>query len=178
AIRDLAGGSRQGGSTITMQLIKNLCHPTAERTLGLKLEEAYLAKSYEKTHSKRAIITRYLNGVFYGNNAVGVQAASLTYFSKPVRAITLPQAALLAAPAPGGACTNPSPPQGRRYAPPQRGAAPDGGGRLHRPEARGQGDACRAGPPPRVGLLRQAAGVLRRLRDGHPPRQPRREEGE
>jgi penicillin-binding protein 1A len=87
---------RQGGSTITMQLVKNLTPGGEDRTMSRKVEEAYLALQYEKKYTKDEILTRYLNSVFYGNNAVGVQAASLTYFSKPVWAITLPQAALLA----------------------------------------------------------------------------------
>ncbi|HET6399143.1 MAG TPA: transglycosylase domain-containing protein [Candidatus Thermoplasmatota archaeon] len=97
AVRDLAlGEPRQGGSTITMQLVKNLYAGGEERTLERKIEESYLAFQYEKKYTKEQILTRYLNGVFYGNNAVGVQAASLTYFNKPVWAISLPQAALLA----------------------------------------------------------------------------------
>jgi penicillin-binding protein 1A len=97
AIKDLgSGASRQGGSTLTMQLMKNLCHPRETRSLSLKLEEAYLAKSYEKAHSKQNILQRYLNSVFYGNNAIGVQAASLTYFNRPASKLTLAQAALLA----------------------------------------------------------------------------------
>ncbi|HWH15927.1 MAG TPA: PBP1A family penicillin-binding protein, partial [Miltoncostaeaceae bacterium] len=96
-VRDIAlGEARQGGSTITMQLVKNLYEGGEARTLERKIEEAYLAFQYEKKYTKDQILTRYLNGVFYGNNAVGVQAASLTYFSEPVWRITLPQAALLA----------------------------------------------------------------------------------
>jgi penicillin-binding protein 1A len=94
---NLASGSgRQGGSTITMQLVKNLYDPTAGRTLGQKIEEAYLAEQVEKKYTKQQILTSYMNGVFYGNNAVGVQAAALTYFNLPVWRITLPQAALIA----------------------------------------------------------------------------------
>ena len=97
AVKDLgSGGNRQGGSTLTMQLMKNLCHPTASRSLSIKLTEAYLAKDFEKRYSKHVILQRYLNSVFYGNNALGVQAASLTYFNHPAAKLTLPQAALLA----------------------------------------------------------------------------------
>ena len=85
AWRDLESGSAsQGGSTITMQLIKNLYEPQADRTLSKKIEEAYLAYQYEKKYTKEEILAKYLNGVFYGQNAVGVQAASLTYFDKDV----------------------------------------------------------------------------------------------
>ncbi len=97
AVRDIESGSAtQGGSTITMQLVKTLYEPTADRTIAKKLEETYLAFQYEKKYTKNQILARYLNGVFYGQNAVGVQAASLTYFDKDIREITLPQAALLA----------------------------------------------------------------------------------
>jgi len=97
AVRDLESRSAsQGGSTITMQLVKNLYDPQAGRTLSKKIEEAYLAYQYEKKYTKDEILARYLNGVFYGQNAVGVQAASLTFFDKDVDKITLPQAALLA----------------------------------------------------------------------------------
>jgi penicillin-binding protein 1A len=97
AVHDLQHGSTtQGGSTITMQLIKNLYDPGAARTITRKLQEAYLAYQYEHKYSKSEILTKYLNGVFYGNNAVGVEAAAQTYFNKTVSDISLPQAALLA----------------------------------------------------------------------------------
>jgi penicillin-binding protein 1A len=99
AVKDIGGGSsgRQGGSTITMQLMKNLCHPNDRtRSLSNKLVEAYWAKEYETTHSKQLIMQRYLNSVFYGNNAIGVEAASLIYFDRHAAQLTLPQAALLA----------------------------------------------------------------------------------
>ncbi len=119
AVRDLESGSAtQGGSTITMQLAKTLSRPRADRTVGKKLEEVYLAFQYEKRYTKNQILARYLNGVFYGQNAVGVQAASLTYFDKDVRDITLPQAALLAglpqAPTAYNPFENPDEARGRR----------------------------------------------------------------
>lgn len=97
AARDLiANEGRQGGSTITMQLVKNLYDPGAARTISQKIEEAYLAGQIEQRYTKSQILAKYLNGVFYGQNSVGVQAASLTYFDRPVWGITLSQAALLA----------------------------------------------------------------------------------
>lgn len=97
AIRDVGSDSaRQGGSTLTMQLMKNLCHPNESRSLSIKLTEAYLAKDFEKRYSKQVILQRYLNSVFYGNNSLGVQAASLTYFNHDAAKLTLPEAALLA----------------------------------------------------------------------------------
>ena len=97
AVKNVRGGStQQGGSTITMQLMRNLYGIGAQRTVRRKLDEVYLALQYEKRFTKNEILTKYLNSVFLGNNAVGVQAASLTYFRRPVSKITLPQAALLA----------------------------------------------------------------------------------
>jgi len=89
-------GLRQGGSTITMQLVKNLYDPEAPRDFTQKIKEAHLAQQVEQQYTKDQILAKYLNGVFYGQNSVGVQAAALTFFDKPVWAINLPQAALLA----------------------------------------------------------------------------------
>ena len=119
AAKDIESRSaRQGGSTITMQLIKNLYEPKADRTLSKKVEEAYLAFQYEKKYTKDEILTKYLNGVFYGQNAIGVEAASLTYFDKHVSEINLPQAALLAglpqAPSSYNPFTNPDDARARR----------------------------------------------------------------
>src|SRR5262249_29885140 len=97
AVHDLAAGSAvQGGSTITMQLMKNLYGERSQRTLQEKIIEAHLALQAEQRWSKKQILERYLNGVFYGNNAIGVEAASLTFFNRHVWQLTLPQAALLA----------------------------------------------------------------------------------
>jgi len=97
ALHDLVGtGGLQGASTITMQLMKVLALGGNDQSLDGKIKEAYLAVQFEKTHTKDQILTDYLNSVFYGNNAVGVEAASLTYFNKNVRDISLTQAALLA----------------------------------------------------------------------------------
>jgi len=97
ALHDLVGtGGLQGASTITMQLMKVLALGGNDQSLDGKIKEAYLAVQYEKTHTKDQILTNYLNSVFYGNNAVGAEAASLTYFNKNVKDVSLTQAALLA----------------------------------------------------------------------------------
>ena len=96
AVNNARGGGRQGGSTITMQLAKNLYDPTAPRGFSQKIKEAYLATEIEQKYTKNQILAKYLNGVFYGENSVGVQAAALTYFNTPVWGLTLPQAALIA----------------------------------------------------------------------------------
>jgi penicillin-binding protein 1A len=101
AVKDLeAGEAVEGGSTITQQLVRNLCINDPHRNLERKIIEAKLAIEYAKHHSKREILGQYLNvasyGTIDGSTAIGVQAAARIYFSKPVWKLTLPQAALLA----------------------------------------------------------------------------------
>ncbi|HEY7950935.1 MAG TPA: transglycosylase domain-containing protein [Solirubrobacterales bacterium] len=101
ALKNLeAGEVVEGGSTITQQLVRNLCIRNPERDLERKIVEAKLADEYAKRHSRREILGQYLNTASYGTvegaTAVGVQAASKIYFSKPVSELSLEQAALLA----------------------------------------------------------------------------------
>jgi penicillin-binding protein 1A len=86
----------EGGSTITQQLVRNLYPITSERTVQRKLKEACLAIKLDRAWSKRKILTGYMNQVYYGNHAYGVEAAARTYFSKPARKLTLKESALLA----------------------------------------------------------------------------------
>ena len=86
---------RQGGSTITQQLVKNALL-TPERSVDRKVKEAVLAVRLETKLDKREILERYLNTVYFGNGAYGVQAAAETYFDKDVGDITPGEAALLA----------------------------------------------------------------------------------
>jgi penicillin-binding protein 1A len=96
AWKDLrAGEVVQGGSTITQQLVRNL-YISKERTLKRKLKEACLAIKLSRTRSKDWILAQYMNHVYYGNHAYGIEAAAQTYFSEPARELTLRQAALLA----------------------------------------------------------------------------------
>ncbi len=88
-------GVSQGGSTITQQLAKNL-FLTQERTLTRKLQEAVLALWLEHKYSKAEILELYLNRVYFGAGAYGVEAAAQRYFGKSARAVTLAEAALLA----------------------------------------------------------------------------------
>ncbi|HEX2111510.1 MAG TPA: PBP1A family penicillin-binding protein [Gaiellaceae bacterium] len=85
----------QGGSTITQQLLKNT-YLRDERTLSRKLKEAALAWQLERQWSKDRILTAYLNTVYFGNGAYGIQRAARVYFGKKARELTLPEAALLA----------------------------------------------------------------------------------
>src|ERR1700722_415485 len=88
-------GVSQGGSTLTQQLAKNL-FLTQERTFQRKLQEAELALWLERKHSKAEILELYLNRVYFGSGAYGVEAASQRYFGKSAKNVTLPEAAMLA----------------------------------------------------------------------------------
>jgi penicillin-binding protein 1A len=85
----------QGGSTLTQQLAKNL-FLTPERTFRRKVQEMLLALWLERTYSKDQILTAYLNRVYFGAGAYGVDAAAEAYFNKPVEAVNLREAAILA----------------------------------------------------------------------------------
>ena len=91
-----AGRVVQGGSTITQQLVRNLYIKKKSQTLGRKATEACLAIKLARQKSKTWILNAYMNQVYYGNHAYGIEAAAQTYFSRPARKLTLNQAALLA----------------------------------------------------------------------------------
>jgi penicillin-binding protein 1A len=90
-----AGRFVQGGSTITQELVRNL-YLSSEKSLQRKVVEACLAVKLARAWPKQRILTAYLNDVYYGNHAYGIQAAAETYFSVPASRLTLEQAALLA----------------------------------------------------------------------------------
>jgi penicillin-binding protein 1A len=95
-LRDVAGGGGiEGGSTLTQQLAKNL-FLTQERTLSRKIQEAILAFWLERRYSKDQILELYLNRVYFGSGAYGVEAAAQKYFGKSARFVTLSEAAVLA----------------------------------------------------------------------------------
>ncbi len=95
-LRNVAGsGGMQGGSTLTQQLAKNL-FLTQERTLSRKVQEAILALWLEHKYSKDQLLELYLNRVYFGSGAYGVEAAANHYFGKSARAVTLAEAAVLA----------------------------------------------------------------------------------
>jgi penicillin-binding protein 1A len=96
ALRDiLAAKFEQGASTITMQLAKNT-FLTHQKTLVRKLKEVVLARRIEQSLKKEEILEFYLNRVYFGHGAYGVEMAAQTYFSKPVTDLTLPECALIA----------------------------------------------------------------------------------
>ena len=90
-----AGRTVQGGSTLTQQLAKNV-FLTPERSFKRKVQELLLAFWLEAQFSKQDLMALYLNRVYFGAGAYGVQAAARTYFNKPVQAVTVGEAALLA----------------------------------------------------------------------------------
>ncbi|NEM06051.1 transglycosylase domain-containing protein [Geodermatophilus normandii] len=133
AVTNVAAGSvQEGGSTITQQLVKQTLLETADSAeerqeaieqdgvegLSRKLREARLALALEETYSKDEILTRYLNIVYFGQGAYGIQAAAQQYFSVNAADLDLPQAAMLAglvqSPANDDPITNPENGQTRR----------------------------------------------------------------
>jgi penicillin-binding protein 1A len=96
AVKDLrAGRVVQGGSTITQQLVRNL-YISRQRTFKRKIKEACLAIKLARNKPKDWILGSYMNAVYYGNHAYGIEAAAQTYFSRRARTLTLDQSALLA----------------------------------------------------------------------------------
>ena len=154
----------QGGSTLTMQLVRNLY--TGERARSgvagykRKIREAKLAQELEDRHPGRPgklwIVNKYVNSVPYGTvggqTAVGIQAAARIFFDKPASRLTLREAALLAGLPQAPVELQPVPRQGRRHRAAQRRAAADGRPGLHHPGHGDQDD----GPGPR----RQAQPLL------------------
>jgi penicillin-binding protein 1A len=88
-------GLAQGGSTLTQQLAKNL-FLTQERTASRKIQEAILALWLERNYSKDQILELYLNRVYFGSGAYGVEAAAQRYYGKSARHVSLAEAAVLA----------------------------------------------------------------------------------
>ncbi len=96
AWRDLNKGRVvEGGSTITQQLVRNL-YISRERTIQRKIKEACLAIKLSRHWSKNRILAAWMNQVYFGNHAYGVEAAAQTYFSKPAKDLTLIESATLA----------------------------------------------------------------------------------
>jgi penicillin-binding protein 1A len=89
------GAYAQGGSTVTQQLVK-LLFTKGDRTLGRKVREALLAYQLETKADKRRVLETYLNVVYFGHGAYGIESAARSYFGKPASELTLPESALLA----------------------------------------------------------------------------------
>lgn len=94
--RDITGASiTQGASTITQQLARNAFGLGFETTITRKLQEIILAIELERKYTKQEILEMYLNQIYFGQSAYGVQAAAKLYFGKDVSEVTLPEAALI-----------------------------------------------------------------------------------
>lgn len=91
----MSGSFKEGASTITQQLIKNI-YLNNEKTLTRKIQEAYLALQLENKYNKNEILETYLNVIYFGNGAFGIENASKTYFGKSACELTLPESATLA----------------------------------------------------------------------------------
>jgi len=85
----------QGFSTISQQLIKNT-HLSPEKTINRKVQEMYLAVKLEQEYTKDQIMEMYLNYIYFGNGAYGIEAAAQSYFDKPVQDLTISEGAMLA----------------------------------------------------------------------------------
>src|SRR4029453_18768788 len=100
-----SGGDTQGGSTLTMQYVKQVRYYQADtdaqrqsavsQTLSRKMEDAQCALEIEKKESKNEILLNYLNIAFFGENSYGIGTAAKNFFGVSVNKLTLPQAALL-----------------------------------------------------------------------------------
>jgi penicillin-binding protein 1A len=94
-VQNLKKDDVQGGSTVTQQLVKNL-FLSPERSIGRKLAEAILSVRVEKVYSKNKILEMYLNQVYWGNQAYGIEKAARRYFKKSAKELTIAESALLA----------------------------------------------------------------------------------
>ena len=131
-----SGGIGQGGSTITQQLIKNRYFTNPKRDLDRKVREAILAARLTGEWSKRRILQEYLNTVYFGANAYGVQAAAQRIIGVPLAQLDLGDAALLA-----GLIKDPM-----NFDP---FVHPDAGSAARADRAEGDGEADTRSPPPR-----------------------------
>ncbi|WP_448614960.1 transglycosylase domain-containing protein [Modestobacter sp. URMC 112] len=95
AWNNLTGGSTQGGSTITQQYVKN-AFLTSDQTFSRKFKELFLAVKLDNQYSKDEILENYLNTIYFGRGAYGIEAAANTYFGIPAAQLTAEQGAVLA----------------------------------------------------------------------------------
>lgn len=98
AVVKTARGGSEGASTITQQLVRNtvLSKEQFEQTIRRKVREAYISIQMEKMYTKDQILNMYLNTIYFGHGAYGIQAAAITYFNKNAKDLTLAESATLA----------------------------------------------------------------------------------
>ena len=95
AYSNFSGGSTQGASTITQQYVKNL-YLTQEQTYTRKFKEIFLAVKIDQQLSKEEVLEGYLNTIYFGRGAYGIQSASRAYFDKPAKKLNVREGAVLA----------------------------------------------------------------------------------
>jgi membrane peptidoglycan carboxypeptidase len=93
---NLTGGSTQGGSTITQQYVKNAILQNSDQTFSRKFQELFLSIKLDNNYTKQQILENYLNTIYYGRGAYGIEAAANTYFGVPAAQLTAQQGAVLA----------------------------------------------------------------------------------
>jgi membrane peptidoglycan carboxypeptidase len=93
---NLTGGSTQGGSTITQQYVKNAILQNSDQTFSRKFQELFLSIKLDNNYTKQQILENYLNTIYYGRGAYGIEAAANTYFGIPAAQLTAQQGAVLA----------------------------------------------------------------------------------
>jgi membrane peptidoglycan carboxypeptidase len=93
---NLTGGSTQGGSTITQQYVKNAILQNSDQTFARKFQELFLAIKLDNNYEKQEILENYLNTIYYGRGAYGIESAANTYFGVPAAQLTAQQGAVLA----------------------------------------------------------------------------------
>ncbi|MDQ2838319.1 MAG: penicillin-binding protein [Actinomycetota bacterium] len=96
AVNDIRGGSTQGGSTITQQYVKN-AYLSSDQTLSRKLKELAISLKLSRQYSKDEILQNYLNTIYFGRQAYGIESAAKAYFGVDISKVTVAQGALLAA---------------------------------------------------------------------------------
>ena len=134
----MGGDKRQGGSTITQQVAKNLLVGDS-LTFERKIREVIVANRIEKTLTKQEILEIYLNSIYLGRSSWGIDLAARAYFGKPVKDLTLAEGAFIAGLTKGPAYYNPDRYRERAPGAPRLCADPDEGRRL---DHGGAGERC------------------------------------
>ncbi len=95
AINNLRGGARQGASTLSQQYVENYYLGNPTKSYADKMREALIALKINRSQTKEEILENYMNTIYFGRNAYGIEAASQAYFAKPATELTLSESAML-----------------------------------------------------------------------------------
>ena len=158
---NVRGGATQGGSTITQQYAKN-AYLTLERTYSRKFKEFFIAVKLDRRDDKDKILEDYLNTIYFGRGAYGIQTAAQTYFGKDVKNLTVAEGAVLASVIRSPANYDPVDDAERLRGPVQLRARRHGRPRAGSTPA--SAPACRC---PKLADAEEAQGRHRLLPDGH-----------